>query len=295
MTLSSMTGFSRAEGRGKGVRWVWEVRSVNGKGLDVRCRLPQGLEVLEADVRARAQSRFSRGNIQVTLELEREGGEDVIRVNEAALDRVLSIAKELRRRHKLPPPSIEGLLALRGVLETGTTAEDAKVVAARNERMLKSLEDCFENLSKSRRGEGGKLKDILEAQISRIEELIRAARDNPARSPEIVRARLKEQVDRLLETTGELDPSRLHQEAVLLATRSDIQEEIDRLGAHVEAARDLLAVGEPVGRKFEFLAQEFNREANTLCSKAQDRSLTEIGLNLKATIDQMREQVQNVE
>ena len=295
MTLSSMTGFARVEGRAKGTRWAWEAKSVNGKGLDVRCRLPQGHEAIEPEVRALAQTKFSRGSIVVNLEVEREDGAESVRVNETTLNRILVLAKEIRKKHRLPAPSVEGLLALRGVLEVASEEEDAKVAASRKDAMLKSLAQAFDSLSQSRRSEGRKLRPVLESQIERIEQLTRAARDSPARSPDLVKARLKEQVARLLETGNSFDPDRLHQEAVLIATRSDIQEEIDRLTAHAESARDLLSNSEPVGRKFDFLAQEFNREANTLCSKAQDKTLTEIGLNLKAVIDQLREQVQNIE
>ena len=295
MTLSSMTGFARTEGQAGGLRWTWEATSVNSTGLDIRSRLPPGLETLEPEVRALAQAKFSRGSVQINLEIERETGAETVRVNEAALERILAVAKAVRKKHRLPAPTVEGLLALRGVLEIGAEEVDAKDAAARKSGMLKSLAKAFDSLSESRRGEGRKLRPVLEAQIERIEQLTRAARDSPARSPDLVKARLKELVARLLETGNSFDPDRLHQEAVLLATRSDIQEEIDRLTAHAEAARDLLSEAAPVGRKLDFLAQEFNREANTLCSKAQDKTLTEIGLNLKAVIDQMREQVQNIE
>lgn len=293
--LSSMTGFARADGHAKGIRWVWEIRSVNAKGLDIRCRLPQGLEALEPEIREKAQRKFRRGNIQIVLDMHQEASEDAVRINEPALERMILLAKKMSKKHKLATPSIEGLLGVRGVLDTASAEIDPKTEAARDARLLKGLDGALDELERSRRDEGKKLKRILEEQISKIARLAGDAKDNPARTSERIRARLKEQLERLLDSADGLDPDRLHQEAVMLATRSDIEEELDRIGSHIAAARDLLETDEPIGRKFEFLAQELNREANTLCSKAQDKSLTEIGLDLKAVIDQLREQVQNIE
>jgi uncharacterized protein (TIGR00255 family) len=295
MTLSSMTGFARSDGHMKGMSWYWEVKSVNSRSLDVRCRLPQGLESLEGEVKELAQARFHRGSLQVNLELKREI-ESEIKVNETALNEVLALARALQQKHGLPPPTIEGLLAVRGVLETVEREDDENPLALRNKLLLQSLAEAFDVLLRNRRAEGAKLKKILCAHVERISELGEHARDCPARTAERIKARLEEQVERLLESGRSFDPDRLHQEALLLAARSDIQEELDRIFAHVGAARELLADGAgPVGRKLDFLAQEFHREANTLCAKSQDRSLSSIGLNLKGVIDQMREQVQNVE
>jgi uncharacterized protein (TIGR00255 family) len=295
MTLSSMTGFARSDGHMKGMSWFWEVKSVNSRSLDVRCRLPQGLEPLEAEIKELAQARFHRGSLQVNLELKREI-ESEIRVNETALNEVLALARSLQEKHGLPPPTIEGLLAVRGVLETVEREDDEESMALRNKLLLQSLADAFDVLVGNRRAEGAKLKGILSAQIERISELGEDARDCPARTADRIRVRLGEQIDRLLESGRSFDPDRLHQEALLIAARSDIQEELDRIFAHVGAARELVDNGAgPVGRKLDFLAQEFHREANTLCAKSQDKSLSSIGLNLKAVIDQMREQVQNVE
>jgi uncharacterized protein (TIGR00255 family) len=295
MTLSSMTGFARSDGHMKGMSWFWEVKSVNSRSLDVRCRLPQGLERLEAEIKELAQARFHRGSLQVNLELKREI-ESEIRVNETALNEVLALARSLQEKHGLPPPTIEGLLAVRGVLETVEREDDEESMALRNKLLLQSLADAFDVLVGNRRAEGAKLKGILSAQIERISELGEDARDCPARTADRIRVRLGEQIDRLLVSGRSFDPDRLHQEALLIAARSDIQEELDRIFAHVGAARELVDNGAgPVGRKLDFLAQEFHREANTLCAKSQDKSLSSIGLNLKAVIDQMREQVQNVE
>jgi uncharacterized protein (TIGR00255 family) len=295
MTLSSMTGFARKDGHTTGLSWFWEVKSVNSRSLDLRCRLPQGLESLEAQIRDLAQSRFHRGSLQVSLELKRNV-ESEIKVNETALEEVLALARSLQNKHNLPPPTVEGLLSIRGVLETVEREDDEEQASARNALLLETLAEAFDVLLATRRGEGAKLRRILTHQIETIDGLASEARDCPARSADTIKARLAGQIDRLLDMGGSFDPDRLHQEAILLAARSDIQEELDRIFAHVGAAHDLLKDGAgPVGRKLDFLAQEFHREANTLCAKSQDKTLSSIGLSLKAVIDQMREQVQNVE
>jgi uncharacterized protein (TIGR00255 family) len=295
MTLSSMTGFARADGHAAGLSWHWEVKSVNGKSLDIRCRLPQGLEALEIDARALAQSRFHRGSLQVTLDVRRESPAD-IRVNEAALDRLLKLARAVQKKHRLPPPAVEGLLALRGVLEEIEEPASDESLNARNRLLLNSLAQAFDHLLLTRRQEGEKLRAVVLGQIDRLAALAEEARDSPERSPERIKARLQLQLDRLLDSGRSFDPDRLHQEALLLATRGDIQEELDRIFAHLSASRQLLHDGSgPVGRKLDFLAQEFHREANTLCAKSQAQALSAVGLALKGVIDQMREQVQNIE
>jgi uncharacterized protein (TIGR00255 family) len=295
MSLSSMTGFARASGAHEGFHWQWDVKSVNGKALDVRSRLPQGMEHLEPAVRERASRQLKRGNLQIGLLADGGAGGETIVVNETALQQVLDVAERLARQLGSDPPRIEGLLALRGVLETVRKNEDEDALKQRDQMVLASLDEALAGLKKARRAEGRNLTEVITRQLDRIEELTIAARDNPARTPEAILKRLSEQVSRLMAANTSFDPDRLHQEAVLLATRADIQEEIDRLFAHIEAARKLLESSEPTGRSFDFLAQEFNREANTLCSKASDRTLTQIGLDLKTVIDQMREQVQNIE
>ena len=295
MALSSMTGFARASGALDGLHWQWEAKSVNGKGLETRCRLATGFEHLEGLVREAVGRRFKRGNLQVSLSCDHGSSDEVFSVNEAALEQLLAISEKLRARLGGEAPRIDGLLALRGVIEVTSKPVDPEVAARRDAAMLASLDAALAQLATMRASEGARLGLVLEGQLDRISALTAAARDCPARHPEAIKARLAEQVAKLVEARSSFDEARLHQEAVLVATRVDIQEEIDRLFAHVEAARALLVAKEPAGRKLEFLAQEFNREANTLCSKAIDHSMTTIGLDLKTVIDQLREQVQNIE
>jgi len=295
MPLSSMTGYARASAALDGLHWQWEMKSVNGKGLDVRCRLAPGFETLDLPVRELAQKHLKRGNIQIGLTCDHGGAGQQLAVNEAALEQVVVLAERLRERLGGSPPQVESLLALRGVMDVAVPLEDEAEIVRRDKAMLKSAEEAFQALTLMRKAEGAKLATVLGLHLDRIEKLTIAARDNPARTVEAIRARLAEQVARLMEANASFDKDRLHQEAVLLATRADIAEELDRLFAHIEAARRLLLSSDPAGRQLDFLSQEFNREANTLCSKASDRSLTAIGLELKTVIDQMREQVQNIE
>ena len=295
MTLSSMTGFARASGGAGPLSWQWELKSVNGKALDIRFRLPPGHDHLDAPARAAVAAAFKRGNIQVALTVTGEGAGEAVTVNEQVLEQVLAVAEDLRRRLNAEPPRVEALLSLRGVLEVKGEVPDEAELQGRAAAMLATLQEAIAALAAARAAEGARLADVLKGHLARIEQLAMAARDAPARSPEAIRTRLAEQVARLMELNAGFDQQRLHQEAMLIFTRADIQEELDRLFTHVAAARELLEVREPAGRKLDFLAQEFNREANTLCSKAIDRGLTAIGLDLKTVIDQMREQVQNIE
>lgn len=295
MPLSSMTGYARVSSALDGLHWQWEIKSVNGKGLDVRCRVPPGFETLDLPVREIAQRNLKRGNIQISLTCDRGGAEQQLAINETALEQVVILAERLRERLGGAPPQIEALLGLRGIMDVAAPIQDEAQTAKRDQAMLKSAEEAFQALTIMRKAEGAKLAAVLSLHLNRIEKLVVAARDNPARSVDAIRIRLAEQVARLMEASVSFDQDRLYQEAVLLATRADIAEEIDRLFAHIEAARKLLLSSEPAGRQLDFLSQEFNREANTLCSKASDRSLTAVGLELKTIIDQMREQVQNLE
>lgn len=295
MPTSSMTGFARASGERQGVFWQWEIKSVNGKALDVRLRLPPGFEALETPVRAALASAFRRGNLQVSLSVSGQVGRETVRLNQDILDHLVAAGETLRDRIGGEPLRADVLLSIKGVVEVATVPEEESEAEARNAAMLASFGEALAALDRARREEGSRLNAVVSAQVQRIADLSDQARRNPSRTPEAVRARLAEQVSRLMETGATLDPDRLHQEAVIVATRADIQEELDRLASHVEAAQALLASSDAVGRKFDFLAQEFNREANTLCSKASDRTLTAIGLDLKTVIDQLREQVQNIE
>lgn len=290
--VQSMTGFARADGVGHGSHWAWEIRSVNGKGLDVRYRGAAGVEQLEQAVRARVASRFNRGSIQLSLSLQREASPSSVRINRLALEELARTADELRAGTGAAP-AVEQLLGIKGIVEIVDDGnEDKDELRA---AILSSLDSGLDSLATMRRSEGEAIAGLLTERLDRIGSLLEAARSNKARTPEAIRARLAGQVETLLEAAPSLDPERLHQEAVLLATKADIDEELDRLGAHIDAARKLLTDGGAVGRRLDFLAQEFNRETNTLCAKSNDRSLTAIGLDLKAAVDQLREQIQNLE
>jgi uncharacterized protein (TIGR00255 family) len=295
MPLSSMTGFARADGAGEGYRWTWELRSVNGKGLDLRVRLSPGFEFLEGTAREHLGAALVRGNLQVSLSVQAEAAGVHVRINESVLSEVIQAMERIGERVEIQPPTMDGLLAVRGVVETVEPFADEEGRSALGGRMIGDLDAAIASLVADRRREGRAIAAVLEARLVEIARLTRAAEATPARAPEAIRMRLAEQVATLLDAAPALDPDRLHQEAVLLATRADIREEIDRLDAHVAAARTLLAEDGAVGRRLDFLAQEFNREANTLCSKSNDVALTAIGLELKATVDQFREQVQNLE
>lgn len=295
MGLISMTGFARTEGSSGGYDWTFEVKSVNGKSLDLRTRLPHGLDSLEQELRKLAGQYFKRGNLQLNLQMNRQQGVASLAVNEATLEAILKIAESLRQRLGSPPINVENLLGLRGVLETSEQSDDEDALAARHVALIESAKEVFAALSEMRKQEGERIEKFIADQVTRIYDLTIAARDCPGRQPEALKARFVEQVAKLLEANEGLDPDRLHAEAVIIATRADVQEELDRLFAHVEAARELIASDDAIGRKLDFLAQEFNREANTLCSKASCKELSHIGLDMKTTIDQLREQVQNIE
>lgn len=295
MTLASMTGFSRAYGVAGNYAWVWEIKSVNAKGFDLRLRLPSGWDAVEAPVRASAARALARGAVSASLEARREGAAPTVRVNEPVLAAVLDTLKAVGKRVKAQPPSLDGILSLRGVIDIVDVEESEDERKKAETAVVKGFDAALVDLVTARRSEGAALSRILAERISDIAKLVAAAEASPARTPEAIRAKLAEQVKTLLDTGEKFDPDRLHQEALLLAAKVDVREEIDRLHAHVAAGQALLAGGGAVGRRLDFLAQEFNREANTLCAKANDASLTAIGLELKAAVDQFREQVQNLE
>jgi len=295
MTLQSMTGFARSDGARDGTTWHWELRSVNNRGLDLRLRLPPGYEALEAKARELIAKAIARGSVNASLSVTRRAAASDVRVNRVVLDRLLAVATELAHDTGAATPRIEALLSLRGVVDIVEDDEDREVMAAEHDSVFQGLEIALSGLVAARADEGRRLKDILSRQVDEIARLTAVVEASPSRSLDAIRKRLADQVARIVETGQGLDPARLHQEAVLLATRADVEEELKRLHAHVQAARGLLGDEGAIGRKLDFLAQEFNREANTLTSKAADQEIAHAGLALKVVIDQLREQVQNIE
>ena len=295
MALSSMTGFARGQGGGGSYAWAWELKSVNSKGLDLKLRLPPGWEAVEPGVRARASEVLSRGSVFANLTVSREGTTPVARINESALNAVLAALKGLEGKVAGVAPSLDGILALKGVMEVSEAEESESERSAAEAAVVAGFGEALKGLAEMRRIEGQALGKILSARLSEIGALAARAEAAPGRKPEAIKARLAEQVATLLEASQRFDADRLHQEAIMLATKIDIREELDRLAAHVAQAKKLIADGGPIGRKLDFLSQELNRESNTLCSKANDLELTNIGLELKAVVEQFREQVQNLE
>ncbi|MCC5981970.1 MAG: YicC family protein [Oceanicaulis sp.] len=294
-TLSGMTGFARASASGDYGTLSAEARSVNGRGLDIRLRLPDGLAHLEGEVRSRIKTAFERGSVSLNISLEKPASlAGALMIDTARLRALAEAGQDLVKEGLVQPARLDGLLALRGVVlseDTQTGGEDTAEVL--DSALLALTDEVLAGLRAARDAEGAALLPVLTAQVDEIEALRVKAAAHPATSTEAIRDRLKAKFDELL--PGGLEPERLAQEAAALAVKADVREEIDRLAGHVEAARSLLAGGSPCGRKLDFLTQEFNREANTLCSKAADRGLTELGLAMKHVVDQLREQVQNVE
>lgn len=295
MTIASMTGFGRSEGTGDGFVWAWEARSVNGRGLDVRLKLPPGNDAIEPALREAAAKRFVRGNVSATLTIDRLQSGGNVRLNEGVLADVLKAASRVAELNGGARPDTAALLAIKGVLEQSEADESPQARAYREKLLISGFEAALDRLGEARRAEGARLGAVIHDQISEIERLTAEVRASPSRSLDAIRARIKDQVARIMDADSGFDADRLHQEAVLVATRADVEEELARLTAHVAGAREILAEPGAVGRKLDFLAQEFNREANTLCSKANAVDVTRLGLALKTVIDQLREQVQNVE
>ncbi|WP_332686790.1 YicC/YloC family endoribonuclease [Bosea sp. (in: a-proteobacteria)] len=293
MAIESMTGFAREAGTVATHAFAWEVRSVNGRGLDVRVRVPPGFELFSEAARKQMAAAFSRGTLHVNLAITSAAAPARPRINHEALAALLDAAGRVALPAGIAPASLDGLLAIRGVVEIAEESDDA--LSALEGPVLAALERLVAALKQARLAEGQALETVIAGHLATIAWLTGEAEHHPARSVEAVRARLSAQLAALLETSAPLEPQRLHQEAALLAVRADIREEIDRLHAHVAGLRELLAQGGPIGRKLDFLAQEFGREASTLCAKAGDPGLSRIGLDLRTTVDQLREQVQNVE
>jgi uncharacterized protein (TIGR00255 family) len=294
-SISSMTGFARQEGGDGALAWAWEIKSVNGRSLDIRCRVPSGYEALEIAARATAQEHCVRGNLQLTLTVNRGQVPLRLQVNRELLDQLVDLVRELESEIQAAPPHLDGLLAVRGVVDAVEEEETKEQTDTRAAAMEEDLVLALEALTAMRRAEGRRLGTVVADHLAEIDRLTGAAGETSAAGPEALSARLRAQVEELLDASPALPEERLAQEAAILAAKADVREELDRLEAHVAAARDLLAKGGAIGRRLDFLCQELNREANTLCSKSWDVALSRHGLDLKSAIDQLREQVQNIE
>lgn len=293
MSISGMTGFGRAEGAAEGWSWAVEARSVNGRNLEVRFRGPPGFDGLERAAREQAQARFTRGQVTVGVQAKRLEGVNAVRLNLEQLERYLAAGQTYIAGGKAGPPSLDGLLALKGVIETEDAVEDPEARAGLEAAMAASIGQALDGLLQARREEGAALKGLLSGFLARIAELVGKAETVAGEQPAAIKERFAK---RMADLIGDgADEARIVQEAAVMAVKADVREELDRLGGHVDAARQLLAGDGGVGRRLDFLTQEFMREANTLCSKSASRDLTAIGLDLKAVIDQFREQVQNIE
>lgn len=296
MSLSGMTGFARAEGAVGDVRWLWEARSVNGRTLDFKLRLPLGFDRLEAPARELAQARFKRGSLQVSLSLRREAQRAGPRIDLAAIEALIAAGRPLVEAGLVAPPRLDGLLQVRGVLVGGDEpeAEAPEARAALEAALLAGLEAALEGLAAARLEEGAVLLRLMGGLVDQIGAGADAARTLATTQPQAILQRIQARMAALAQEVV-VDPQRLAQEAALIAARADVQEELDRLGAHAAEARTLLAGAGPVGRRFEFLTQELMREANTLSAKSNDLALTRAALDLKTAIDQLKEQAANVE
>lgn len=295
MALSSMTGFARSHGASGPYIFEWELKSVNAKGFDLRMRLPPGWDDLEATAKKRAGEVLSRGTVYANLTVKRANAASTIRINEEVLASIVRVAGVLAGRIDAVAPSIDGLLAIKGVIEVvEPESDEAEDIAARAAAAA-AFEQALAHLVEMRRREGGTLGQILSQRMDEIERLAKKAEAAPGRKPEAIKARLAEQIAALIESSDRFDPDRLHQEAVMIAAKADIREELDRIASHVAQTREMIGKGGPVGRRLDFLAQEFNREVNTCCSKSNDIELTNTGLEMKNVVEQFREQVQNLE
>jgi len=295
MALSSMTGFARSHDASGAYAFEWELRSVNAKGFDLRLRLPPGWDAVEPMVRKRATETLARGTVYGNLTVKRADAAPVIRVNEDVLTSVMKVAADLSAKLAAPPPTVDGILAIKGVLEVSEPDESEAERQVAESAILKAFDQALAGLVQMRRREGTSLQQILSGRLDEIAALAQRADTAPGRRAEAVKARLSEQIALLLDSSERFDADRLHQEALMIAAKADIREELDRIASHVAQARELIGKGGAVGRRLDFLAQEFNREVNTTCSKSNDLELTNIGLEMKNVVEQFREQVQNLE
>jgi uncharacterized protein (TIGR00255 family) len=295
MALSSMTGFARSHGASGPYAFEWELKSVNAKGFDLRMRLPPGWDELEAFAKKRAGEVLSRGTVYANLNVKRTNAASTVRVNEDVLASVVKVASLLAGKIDAVAPSVDGLLSIKGVIEIVEPESDEAEDQAARAAAAAAFDEALANLVAMRRREGSALGQILIQRMDEIEMLAKRAEAAPGRKPEAIRARLAEQIATLPESSDRFDPDRLTQEALLIAAKADIREELDRIASHVSQVREMIGKGGPVGRRLDFLAQEFNREVNTCCSKSNDLELTNIGLEMKNVVEQFREQVQNLE
>lgn len=295
MALSSMTGFARSHGASGPYAFEWELKSVNAKGFDLRMRLPPGWDDIETIARKRATDVLSRGTVYANLSVRRANALSTVRVNQDVLSAILAIAGDLAGKIDAVAPSIDGLLAIKGVIDVVEPDRDEDEDKAARLAVAAAFEQALAALAEMRRREGATLGQILALRIDEIEALANKAEAAPGRRPDAVKARLAEQIAALLGSSDRFDADRLHQEAVMIAAKADIREELDRIASHVSQAREMIGKGGPVGRRLDFLAQEFNREVNTCCSKSNDLDLTNTGLAMKNVVEQFREQVQNLE
>ncbi len=295
MTVSSMTGFARTEGQTEGLAWAWELRSVNGKSLDLRLRLPPGWEALEGVCKSEIGELLKRGSVSGTLSVTEQARPPILKLNQAVVEQVVTLMRSLEGVIDATPPTIDGLLSIRGVIEVAEDVISPEQRELRQSVVQAGFRAALQALAAARLGEGERTAQALIARLDESAGLVLEAEALAAAIPAQLRSRFQRQIATLLEAVPPLSEERLAQEVALLITRADVREELDRLGAHLQAARALLDEGANIGRRFDFLCQEFNREANTLCSKSADIGLTRVGIALKAAIEQLREQVQNIE
>lgn len=297
--IASMTGYARAQGSDDRRRWVWEARSVNGRNLEIRCRVPQGFDRLENPARTAVGGRLKRGNVSLTLTLTSERQSKPLRINRSLLTELGALVEEVRKSTGAAAPSADGLLRVRGVIEEEEEGEQTEeALAALDKALSATLDEVLKALVVARAAEGKALATVIDGHVGEIEGLCKRAAERAQVQIGTVRSRFESQLAEIMERVPALSEERFAQEVALLVGKADVREELDRLAAHIAQARTLLAearADNPVGRKFDFLCQEFNREANTLCSKSADIELTRIGIDLKGAVERMREQVQNVE
>ena len=290
-----MTGYARADGEADGTAWTWEAKSVNGRGLDIRCRFPPGMDVFEKYVRTKLADRLKRGNVTVSLSVSRPDGAVQPSVNREFLETLMALAKSYASQNDGKPPRLDALLAVRGVVELGESQDSDTLQDIRNATIQKSFDQVVEDLLLARREEGAHLEQVLCDQINEVETLYGEAKRLASLQPEALKTRLIQQVRELADAVPAIPEDRLAQEAALLLVKYDVREELDRIAAHISQANELVGSKDAVGRRLDFVAQELNREANTVCSKSSDSELARIGLDLKTVIDRLREQVQNIE